>query len=161
MSCGVGYRCGLDLALLWCRLTAAAPIWPLGWELPYASGAALKRQTDRKKGRRKKERKKGIKTDSLNCECKEKICIIFGICQSWRITNFIHVRVYTLWNHGPKFTMSRKGCVCLVQLCENSSGSDYSVNFKLKMGSYHGGSAVRNPAEPWGLGFDPCPCSVG
>ena len=40
----VGHRCGLDPTLLWlwCRPEAAAPIQPLAWELPYASGAALK-----------------------------------------------------------------------------------------------------------------------
>ena len=44
MSCGIGLRRGLDLALLWlwCRLAAAAPIGPLAWELPYATGGALK-----------------------------------------------------------------------------------------------------------------------
>ena len=30
-----------ELLWLWCRLAAAAPIRPLAWELPYASGAAL------------------------------------------------------------------------------------------------------------------------
>ena len=46
MSCGIGCRLGLDLALLWlwCRLAAAAPIGPLAWEPPYATGAALKKQ---------------------------------------------------------------------------------------------------------------------
>ena len=35
-----------DLALLWlwCRPAAAAPIRPLAWELPYATGAALKKR---------------------------------------------------------------------------------------------------------------------
>ena len=44
MSCGVGCRGGSDLVLLWlwCRPAAAALIQPLAWELPYASGAALK-----------------------------------------------------------------------------------------------------------------------
>ena len=39
MRCGVGFRHGLDLALLWLwsRLAAAAPIQPLAWELPYAT----------------------------------------------------------------------------------------------------------------------------
>ena len=43
MSCGVGCRCGLDPALLWLwsRPVATAPIRPLAWEPPYASGAAL------------------------------------------------------------------------------------------------------------------------
>ena len=46
MSCGVGRRRGSDLALLWLRFmqAAAAPIWPLAWEPPYAMGAALKKQ---------------------------------------------------------------------------------------------------------------------
>ena len=46
MTCGVGRRQGLDLALLWLwrRLAAAALVRPLAWELPYATGAALKRQ---------------------------------------------------------------------------------------------------------------------
>ena len=45
MSHGVGYRCGLDLALLrlWCRPAATVPIPPLAWKLPYATGAAIKR----------------------------------------------------------------------------------------------------------------------
>ena len=36
--------------LLWHRPTAAAPIRPLAWELPYATGVAIKRE--RKKGRK-------------------------------------------------------------------------------------------------------------
>ena len=46
MSRSAGHRHGLDLALLWLwsRLAAAAPIWPLAWELPYVAGAALKKK---------------------------------------------------------------------------------------------------------------------
>ena len=46
MSCGIGCRCGLDLALLWlwCRLVAAASIHPLAWEPSYATGVALKKE---------------------------------------------------------------------------------------------------------------------
>ena len=46
MSCSVGRRHGLDMALLWlwCRPVATALIQPLVWEAPYAVGAALKRQ---------------------------------------------------------------------------------------------------------------------
>ena len=45
MSCSVGHRRGLDLALLWlwARQAAAALIPPLAWERPYAAGEALKR----------------------------------------------------------------------------------------------------------------------
>ena len=48
MSCGVGYRRGLDLALLWLwhRPAAIPLIQPLAWEPPYAAGMALKRQKD-------------------------------------------------------------------------------------------------------------------
>ena len=50
MSCGVGHRHGLDLALLWLwhRLAATAPIRLLAWEPPYEAGAALKRQKNKK-----------------------------------------------------------------------------------------------------------------
>ena len=50
MSCGVGPRCGWDLALLWlwCRPTTTAPIEPLAWKRPYAAGVALKRQKEKK-----------------------------------------------------------------------------------------------------------------
>ena len=50
MSCGVGHRHGLDPALLWLwhRPAATAPIGPLAWKLPYAVGAALKRQKKKK-----------------------------------------------------------------------------------------------------------------
>ena len=43
MSCGVGGRRSLDLALLWLwrRPTATAPIRPLAREPPYTVGAAL------------------------------------------------------------------------------------------------------------------------
>ena len=46
VSCGIGHRFGLDpmLLQLWCRPAATAPIQLLDWELPYATGAALKRQ---------------------------------------------------------------------------------------------------------------------
>ena len=51
MSCGVGLRSGLDPALLWLwhRPAATALILPLVWELPYAMGAALKRQNKQTK----------------------------------------------------------------------------------------------------------------
>ena len=55
MSCGVGHRHSLDLALLWRRLAATALIQPLAWEPPCASDAALK-----KKGPKKKKKVKGM-----------------------------------------------------------------------------------------------------
>ena len=49
MSCDVGCRCGLDLALLWLwrRPVATALIRPLAWELAYAVSVALKRQKEK------------------------------------------------------------------------------------------------------------------
>src|SRR5512136_2561390 len=60
MSCGVGCRRGSDPALLWLwrRPVATAPIRPLAWEPPYASGAAheiAKRQKKKKKKKKKKD----------------------------------------------------------------------------------------------------------
>ena len=51
MSCGVALRRSSDLALLWlwCRPAATALTRPLAWEPPYATGAARKRQKDKKK----------------------------------------------------------------------------------------------------------------
>jgi len=56
VSCGVGRRCGSDLALLWLwyRPVATAPIRPLAWEPPYAMGVALKGQKTKKEKERKK-----------------------------------------------------------------------------------------------------------
>ena len=44
MSCCVGHSQGLEPVLLWLwhRLASVAPIWPLDWELPYASDVTLK-----------------------------------------------------------------------------------------------------------------------
>ena len=63
MSCGVGSRCGSDLALLWlwCRLAAVAPIGPLAWEPPYATSVALK---SKKKKEGKKKKRKEIRNKS-------------------------------------------------------------------------------------------------
>ena len=59
MSCGVGYRHGLDPVFLWRRPAAVALIRPLAWEPPYSMDAALKRQkTKKKKKKRKKEKRK-------------------------------------------------------------------------------------------------------
>ena len=46
MSCDAGHRCGSDLMFLWLwhRPAAAALIYPLAQELPYAPGTALNRK---------------------------------------------------------------------------------------------------------------------
>ena len=49
MGCGVGHRHSSDPMRLWLwhRLAAEAVIGPLAWELPYATGAALKKMQKR------------------------------------------------------------------------------------------------------------------
>ena len=56
MSCGVGRRHGLDLALLWLwqRLAAIAPIGPLAWEPPCATGAVLEKKRQKNKTKQNK-----------------------------------------------------------------------------------------------------------
>ena len=57
MSCGVGRRCGSDLALLWlwCRPAATAPIQPLalGTSICHGSGPRKGKKTKKKEKRRK------------------------------------------------------------------------------------------------------------
>ena len=48
MSCGVGHRCSLDLAWLWYRPAAIAPIRPLAWGSPCAMDVALKNKQTKK-----------------------------------------------------------------------------------------------------------------
>ena len=57
-SCGIGRRCGSDLALLWLwqRSATVALIRPLAWEPPYAMGAALKRKKEEEEEEEKKKR---------------------------------------------------------------------------------------------------------
>ena len=54
MSCGVGHRRSSDPTLLWLwhRLEAVALIWPLAWELLYATGAVLKSEKKKEKKKR-------------------------------------------------------------------------------------------------------------
>ena len=60
MSCGVGYRPGLDPALLWLwrRPVAVAPIRSLAWEPPYAKGAAQEMAKRKEKNKKNKKNKK-------------------------------------------------------------------------------------------------------
>ena len=73
MSCNVGHRHGSDPVLLWLwhRPAAAVQTGPLAQELPYAAGAAIKkeRKEERKEGR-KEGRKVDLKLHSLNSEAR-------------------------------------------------------------------------------------------
>ena len=50
MSCGIGHRQGLDLALLWlwCRPATVTLIRLIAWEPPCVSGVALKDREKKK-----------------------------------------------------------------------------------------------------------------
>ena len=69
MSCGVGHRHGQDLAWLWCRPVATAPIWPLTWKSSYAKGAALKKQKRQKKKKRKMDKRLGQRVHNKCQQC--------------------------------------------------------------------------------------------
>uniref|UniRef100_A0A8W4F7R9 DNA topoisomerase 1 n=1 Tax=Sus scrofa TaxID=9823 RepID=A0A8W4F7R9_PIG len=58
----------LDLVLLWlgCRPAATVPIRPLVWELPYATGVALKRQKKKKKKKKEEKKKKDKRRKTLD-----------------------------------------------------------------------------------------------
>ena len=76
MSCGIGHRCGSDLALLWlwCRLAAIAPNRPLAWEPPYAARAALKR-----KKTKQNEKQATKKSKHLSVRMIKKIVVGIGV----------------------------------------------------------------------------------
>ena len=59
MSCGVGRRCSLSLALLWLwgRPAATALSGPLAWEPPYATGSGPRKGKKDKKINKNKNKK--------------------------------------------------------------------------------------------------------
>ena len=64
MNYGVSHRHGSDLAFLWLwhRQVAVAPVGPLAWEPPYATGTALKRKKDKTKKKKKNQKQQTNKT---------------------------------------------------------------------------------------------------
>ena len=68
MTYGVDHRHGSDpeLLWLWSRLAATAPIGPLAWEPPYASGAALEK-TKRQKTKQNKAKTKQKTNKQKTC----------------------------------------------------------------------------------------------
>ena len=81
MSCGIGRRCSSDPELLWLwhRPVATAPIRPLAWEPPCATGAALEK-TKKKKKKKKKD------TPARNGEAKSAYDTLGPLDSTWRIT---------------------------------------------------------------------------
>ena len=97
-SCVVGRICGSDPKLLWCRLAAAALIWPLAWEHPYAVNVALKRPNkiksrgekcplypnQRKKGRKRERKKDWTRQDRQDGEF-----LCYSPASNFNILNFV------------------------------------------------------------------------
>ena len=79
MSCGVGHRHSVDLALLWlcCRLAGVVPIRPLAWELPYAADVTLKSKEKEKE--RKKLPRKGNKKRKRVEKSEERLCDLWNL----------------------------------------------------------------------------------
>ena len=69
MCCGVGRRCSSDLMLLqlWRRPAAVALIGSLAWELPYATGVALKSKKQNKTKQKPPNQKKTTTLRSSHC----------------------------------------------------------------------------------------------
>ena len=79
---------------LWCRPAAAVAIQPLAWELPYATSASLKRQTDRKKERKERNKAGGTQggagtTNDTGIKPGETTCALAGFRQGlrWPLTS--------------------------------------------------------------------------
>ena len=72
MSCGVGCRFGSDPTLLWLwhRPVATAPIRPLAWEPPYATGSGPR------KGKKKKRQKIKRKFNEAMRKLREEATIV-------------------------------------------------------------------------------------
>ena len=129
MSCGVGHRRGLDLALLWlwCRPAATAPIRPLALELPYATGAALKGQnTKDKKKKNGKSRHPYLITDlrrktfnffAIECvSCRFVVYDLYKVEVNSLYTHFVESFFYLKWmlNFVKFFSASIEKIICFL-----------------------------------------------
>ena len=85
VSCGVGRRRGLDPALLWLwrRLAAPAPIRPLAWEPPCASGVALEKA--------KRQKKKKVFNEVL--KVKDIMTFLFSLSAGLHILHMQHILI--------------------------------------------------------------------
>ena len=108
MSRGIGYRCGLDLGLLWlwCRPVAAAPIGLLACDLPCAADAAFKSEKPNQTNQTKKPWNKQ-KTESCG-----KI-LLFPFPQFSALFSFLGLSSWfptwqrTWFTHGPRLSPDR------------------------------------------------------
>ena len=89
MSCGVGCRCDWsDVAVAVCRPAAVAPIGPLAWEPPYATGAALKS----KKRKKNSLQGKRLPTYAYNGKIYGQLNVINSVQRIW----YFHIHIMDL-----------------------------------------------------------------
>ena len=95
VSCGVGHRGGLGPVLLWlwCRPAAVVLIRPLAWELPYATGAALKSKQNKTKIKNKTKKKKKPRV---------KFCDYFFLGKFTELCTIITLQFQKYFNHSRK-----------------------------------------------------------
>ena len=135
MSCGVGRRCGLDLVLLWLwyRLAAIAPIWSLVWELPYATGEALKRK--KKKKDNADNAHGSIPLSSTFWDCRELVefflkCLVAIPSElTWGLTIFF---LSILFMAAPAACGSFQGWIraAAASLCHNHGGTRSELHLR-------------------------------
>ena len=132
MSCGVGCRRASHPALLWWRPAATAPIRPLAWEPPYATGGAqemAKRQKQKQTNKKRtleeiKEQKntyeiykKQRRNSSYKPNYYKEACFIMGqwIRKLWTYVN-LATRPHTQHDQvGP--TPGMQGCLTSKNQC--------------------------------------------
>ena len=110
---GIAVSCGVDCRwaqIPYCcgyggRPVAAAPIWPLAWELPYAMGVALKSKKPTNQPKKQKKRKKEIENKGKYKVKKIlNIHILFNIlCWTREITNKSLMFLVHKLEFGSKF----------------------------------------------------------
>ena len=133
MNCGIGCRLGLDPALLWLWLAAAAPVWPLAWELPCAVGVALKkkkreRDRERKKNKQKNKTSPQYTGKGLLQFCRWASCPIYEASQTAQISYKLEFNVslsiqHAFYSRRSKVSESSTGISAtytkLSQTCRN------------------------------------------
>ena len=101
---------------LWRRLAAAAPIQPLGWELPKAAGEAQKKKKKRKKQKKKKEnikkKKKKKNKKKIKRKKKTKTCTFIEKIYLCIICMFVvHVIYYSMFYIKTYFSIKTPCCI--------------------------------------------------
>ena len=98
MSCSTDCKWGLDPALLWlcCRPAAAASIWPLAWELPYATGAVLESQNQPTKQKNLTDHwLKGLMAQILSCQLN--VSVLPNVKMMWILLFWIFSWIRKKW----------------------------------------------------------------